>query len=131
MQIEVTSQVLGLLAGEERAAHPLECCGLLLGQDKRITAIQPATNIHPAPATHFEIDPQTLINAHREARRGGPQILGYYHSHPNGLAEPSPTDVASAARDGRIWAIITKAGMTFWRDEDKGFIPLPYTTIPS
>lgn len=131
MQIEVTSQVLEWLAGEASAAHPLECCGLLLGQDKRITAIQPAANIHPDPATHFEIDPQTLINAHREARSGGPQIIGYYHSHPNGLAEPSPTDQDNAARDGRIWAIVTQAGMTCWRDDDKGFIPLPYNTIPS
>lgn len=131
MQIEVTSQVLEWLASEAGSAHPLECCGLLLGQDTRVTAIQPAANIHPAPATHFTIDPQTLINAHREARSGGPQIIGYYHSHPNGLAEPSPTDQDNAARDGRIWAIITDAGITCWRDDDKGFTPLPYSIIPS
>lgn len=131
MQIKVTRQVLEWLAREARAAETQECCGLLLGEAARITAIQPAANIHPDPATHFTIDAQTLINAHREARAGGPQVIGYYHSHPNGLAEPSSTDRDNAANDGRIWAIITQAGVTCWRDGNKGFTALPYTVIPS
>lgn len=127
MSIRVTSSVLAQLARETREALPHECCGILLGKDARITAIAPARNIHPQPETHFEIDPQVLIDAHRASRGGGPQVLGYYHSHPSSAPEPSATDKAMAAGDGSIWAIVGMAGdITFWKDGEAGFIPLPY-----
>lgn len=109
-----------------RAAHPDEACGLLLGEGMRITAARPAANIHPTPQTHFEIDPQALIDAHRAARDGGPQVLGYYHSHPTGDPVPSATDRAMAAGDGRIWAIIAGHEMALWHDDAAGFVPLSY-----
>ena len=89
-------------------------------------SIQPAKNIHATPRTHFEIDPATLIAAYKAEREGGPAILGFYHSHPNGLAEPSSTDRAMAAKDGKIWAIIAVGELTFWRDVQDGFEPLSY-----
>ncbi|WP_427968517.1 Mov34/MPN/PAD-1 family protein [Altererythrobacter sp.] len=114
---------------EARSAHPLECCGILLGEGYRITTVQPALNVHPDPETHFEIDPQALIEAHRAAREGGPQVLGYYHSHPNGAAEPSATDAELAAGDGAVWAIAANGGVTFWRSEEGGFTPLSYQIV--
>ena len=114
------------LLAEAGQAHPHECCGILLGEGGHITAIRPARNVHPEPARHFEIDPQALVDAHRAARSGGPQVLGYYHSHPNGLAEPSATDRALAAGDGAIWAIIAAGRITFWRSGDAGLEALPY-----
>ena len=102
----------------------------MLGEGERITAATPAANVHPDPETHFEIDPQALVDAHRQARQGGSQVLGYYHSHPNGFARPSATDAAMAAGDGAIWAIIAADGVTFWRDGGAGFTPLPYEASP-
>jgi proteasome lid subunit RPN8/RPN11 len=118
------------------AAYPHEACGLLLGEGGRITEARAVANVHPAPATHFEIDPQALIDAHRAARAGaGPQVLGYYHSHPVGEPVPSATDRACAAGDGRVWAIIASgiAGhdVRFWRDDDRGFAALSFATIES
>ena len=84
----------------------------------------------PNPANHFEIDPAALIAAHRAARAGGPQVLGYYHSHPNGRAEPSATDAVQASGDGRIWAIIAGGAVTWWRDAPHGFEPLPTRVAP-
>lgn len=110
------------------AAHPREACGILLGTGTRIVAAREAANVHPAPDTHFEIDPQALIDAHRQARAGGAQVLGYFHSHPSGPPEPSATDRASAAGDGRVWAIIAGADdVRFWRDCPEGFVPLSYS----
>jgi desampylase len=136
MAIMVTSEVLAALDAAARAAHPSEACGILLGEhappDERITAIMPAANIHPDPATHFEIDPQTLIAAHRTARAGGLLVAGYYHSHPTGPAAPSATDQALAARDGRIWAIIASNGdIGIWRDGPDGFAALSFARIES
>ncbi|WP_137681024.1 Mov34/MPN/PAD-1 family protein [Aurantiacibacter suaedae] len=105
-----------------RLAAPLECCGLLLGQAGAITEARPARNVHLSPQTHFEIDPQALIDAHRAARAGGPQVLGYYHSHPRGPAEPSATDRAMAAHDRAIWAIVGQDGaIGLWSDNKQGF----------
>lgn len=121
----VTSEVIATLLEEARKALPDECCGILLGRDGAILEVRPAANVHPSPARHFEIDPQALVDAHRAARAGGPDVIGYYHSHPNGLAAPSATDREMAAGDGRVWAIVAVGDVTFWRDDKAGFVPLP------
>lgn len=122
----IAPSLLEALLAEARAAFPRECCGMLLGEGGRIDAIVPARNVHPAPETHFEIDPQALVDVHRAARDGGAQVAGYYHSHPAGPPEPSATDRAEAAHDGRIWAIVGAGTVAFWRDGEGGFTPLSY-----
>lgn len=129
MVLEVSRPVVERILSETARAHPRECCGILLGDGEAIATLRPARNVHPAPETHFEIDPQALIDAHRAARSGGPKVLGYYHSHPRGLAEPSVTDRALAAKDGRIWAIAAKGEVRFWRDDETGFEPLSLRVI--
>lgn len=127
MDIAVSTRVLALIREEAHAALPRECCGILLGEGVRIASAQPARNVHSAPETHFEIDPQALIDAHRAARDGGPQVLGYYHSHPEGTAEPSATDRAMAAGDGAIWAIVAQEKIAFFRASPEGFVPLAHS----
>ncbi len=129
MTTQFSSQIIQTLLAEARSAHPLECCGILLGTDDVIAEAVRAKNVHPNPETHFEIDPQTLINAHRSARNGGLAILGYYHSHPRGQAEPSETDKAMAHGDGAIWAIIGAGEVKLWQDGDDGFVALPYRIV--
>ncbi len=129
MQWQVTREVIDLLRDEARRAHPRECCGILLGHGNTITTARPAANVHPAPQTHFEIDPQALVDAHRAARSGGPQVLGYYHSHPTGSTEPSATDRAQAAQDGVACAIVAGDAIGWWRDAPDGFTPLPYAIV--
>lgn len=121
MRCDVTRSVLQRLREEADRTAPHECCGLLLGSSSRIKAAVPARNIHPTPTTHFEIDPQALIDAHRTARSGGPEVIGYYHSHPGGEPFPSITDQAMATGDGRIWAIIGASELIFWYDSKDGF----------
>jgi len=129
MEVQVTRDVIELLRDEARRAHPRECCGILLGDGTTITAALPAANVHPAPHTHFEIDPRALVDAHRAARSGGPQVLGYYHSHPTGRPEPSATDRAEAAHDLSVWAIVADDAIGWWRDAPDGFAALPYAAI--
>ena len=122
MTCEVTSGAIATLLAESAAAAPAECCGLLLGRGGRITEVRPAANIAPDPLRHFEIDPAALFAAHRAARApGGLELLGYYHSHPDGHPLPSATDCAHASGDGRLWAIIARCEVGFWRDGPAGF----------
>lgn len=127
MSLTLSAQAIQAMLDAARIAHPLESCGLLLGSGHRIHTAVPATNVAPDPARHFEIDPGALIAAHRAARNGsGPDVAGYFHSHPNGLARPSATDTHRAARDGRIWAIVAASAITCWCDGPNGFEPLSY-----
>jgi desampylase len=126
MALELSRAVHDALLAEARCAAPEEACGILLGQGGRINAVIPARNVHAQPETHFEIDPRALIAAWKAEREGGPVVAGFYHSHPNGLAEPSMTDRAQAVGDGRVWAIVAAGGVSFWRDDEAGLTPLSY-----
>ena len=130
MILELTSGAIATLLTEAARAHPLECCGLLLGEGGRIERAVPAANVHPDPARHFEIDPAALIAAHRAARSGGPHVLGYYHSHPNGHPLPSATDCENAGHGGAVWAIVAAGEIGFWCDEAGGFERLSTRVVP-
>lgn len=128
MTIEVTSGVMATLLAEARAADPRECCGLLLGpvsgRGCRIDQAVPTPNVSPEPLIRFEIDPLALLAAHKAARAGGPQVLGYFHSHPVGHPVPSATDCEHSTGDLRVWAIVAGGEVAFWQDSGKGFTPL-------
>lgn len=133
MVLEVTSAVIDTLVAETALALPRECCGLLLGEGDaaraRIARAVPSPNVAAEPERGFEIDPRVLIDAHRAAREGRAQIVGYYHSHPAGSGEPSATDRAMAAGDGRVWAIVAQGAVGFWRDGADGFEALSYVLV--
>ena len=126
MTLEVASDVIATLLQEAAKAAPHECCGLLLGQGGRIDEVRPAANVADNPARRFEIDPLALLAAHKAARGGGPQILGYYHSHPEGHPVPSATDCEHASGDDLLWAIIAGGEVAFWRDGEQGFEPVAH-----
>ena len=133
-KLVVTSGLMVTLLAEAAAAGQIECCGLLLGEAGgpalRIVSAVPTANLAADPACRFEIDPAALVQAHKTARAGGAPLAGYYHSHPNGRAEPSPDDREMATGDGRVWAIIAcgdgGGAVSFWRDAPLGFERLPY-----
>jgi len=114
MNVEIASGLVAAMQDHARAEHPREACGLLLGTAGRVGSAVPARNVAERPHRTFEIDPATLLRVHREARGDGEQLLGWYHSHPNGVAHPSPTDAARAVEDGKLWVIVTCDGITAW-----------------
>jgi proteasome lid subunit RPN8/RPN11 len=128
-EMRISQAALDTVFAEAARAHPHECCGLLLGRGNRIERAVPAVNVHPEPARQFEIDPQALVDAHRAARAGGPEVVGYYHSHPFGPAEPSVTDRAQASGDGRAWAIVAGKDLRIWRDDPEGLCELSYSVL--
>ena len=101
-----------ILAAAKDAA-PRECCGLVLGRrdgaDAAATALHPARNLSEN-ADRFEIAPQDHFAALRAAREAGQAVVGCYHSHPNGIATPSPADIAGAGEDNFLWLIATPDG---------------------
>jgi proteasome lid subunit RPN8/RPN11 len=102
------------------AAPRHEVCGLLFGTNHGIDHIQPTENVADRPQDTFEIDPEALFAALRAERAGGPRLIGHYHSHPNGRAEPSPRDLA-AAEPGKYWLIIGGGAARLWLAGPSGF----------
>ena len=86
----------------------------------RIEAAQACANVAANPARTFEIDPAALFAAHPAARRGGPQVIGHYHSHPSGQAVPSARDAAQAMGDGALWLILTADTARLWQSVEPG-----------
>lgn len=130
MVLEVTSALIVTLRNRARESGMEECCGILLGQGERIEVALATANVAPDRRRHFEVDPLALLAAHKAARNGGPQVLGYYHSHPEGLAVPSATDREHSTGDCRVWAIVAGDTVAFWRDTGKGFCELAPRIVP-
>lgn len=98
------------LEREARAAFPRECCGLIEG--KRSGDVITARALHATrnvarEADRFEIDPADQFRILRAARVNGAEVVGCYHSHPNGTATPSLRDREGADEEGFVWLIAT------------------------
>ena len=110
------------LAAEPRAAiaahaerdFPNEACGLLLGRrngdEVLITEAVASANIADQPARRFEIDPGLRLRLQKAEREGGGEVVGHYHSHPNGAARPSKTDCAKIFETNLVWLIAAVDG---------------------
>lgn len=97
------------MLGSAGRAFPLECCGLIEGirieGGWRVTALHEAANVAEDPARRFLIDPQVQFDLIRTLRGRETRIIGCFHSHPVGPAEPSATDRAQALEDDFLWLI--------------------------
>ena len=93
------------MRSRQEASH--EVCGLLAGRDGIITHALPATNAASDPATSYEIAPEELFRLMREIRAAGRELLGIYHSHPNGKNEPSPRDIERAYYPDAAYFIVS------------------------
>ena len=108
MRVAMPQGMRGRILQEARQARPNECCGLIEGardhEGFEVTELHPARNLAASP-DRFEIDPRDQFAAHRRARARGHAIVGCYHSHPGGRAEPSAADRAGAGEDNFLWLI--------------------------
>ncbi len=112
------------IADQAEAAYPREACGLLLGFQRvdgniEVTRVAESENkAAPARNDRFEIDPELRLRLMREARDTAPVgmsgasrgIIGHYHSHPDGTARPSATDLAMVWEPDLVWLITAVVG---------------------
>jgi [CysO sulfur-carrier protein]-S-L-cysteine hydrolase len=95
----------GLIA-QALTERPLECCGLLAGvreeaktEDNstesvgRVLRRYPLINAAASPR-EFLSDARAMLDADRDMRANGLELLAVYHSHPTSPAVPSRTDLA-------------------------------------
>lgn len=75
---------------------PGEACGVIGGVGSQAIKIIPAANTAQEPRYQYRIDDKVLVESAFALAREGLEIVAFYHSHPNGDALPSPSDVAQA-----------------------------------
>jgi proteasome lid subunit RPN8/RPN11 len=99
------------------ARFPHECCGLLEGTATndgwRIFAVHETRNLADDARRRFLIDPQQQIELLRALRGTTRDIIGCFHSHPNGPSQPSATDLAQAMEPDFVWIIASGAAGNF------------------
>jgi proteasome lid subunit RPN8/RPN11 len=107
--LRLSAQLAAAVLKSAARAYPAECCGLIEGTPTddgwRALAIHEAANLAEEPARRFLIDPQTHFDLLRHLRGSERRIIGCFHSHPDGPAEPSATDRASASEHDFLWLI--------------------------
>lgn len=126
--ITIEAEALAAIEAAARGAFPIECCGLLVGWGDRIVRAVPTANLAARVQDSFEIDAAVHLRLQRELRGTGFEMMGVFHSHPAGVAEPSARDRAQAAYRGWIWLITAVNGgrceTRAFRHERGGFTPL-------
>lgn len=78
-----------------QAAYPLEACGLLAGQGHQVRKVYPVEN-RLTSSYAYEMDPGQQLAAMIDLEERGWELLAIYHSHPQGPAFPSASDIAQA-----------------------------------
>ena len=114
--IVFTPEQLGQITSAALAAYPAECCGLLVGRTLHDEARWIVTRVHESEnladrggRDSFEVDPALRLRLQRQLRGSGEQVIGIYHSHPDGEAKPSATDLHAAWEPELIWVITAPA----------------------
>ncbi|CAN5724964.1 hypothetical protein BH23GEM9_BH23GEM9_13100 [soil metagenome] len=109
------------------ALAPAECCGGLIGAISReridVRGLVPLRNVADDPARYL-IEADTVLRLERHATATGRHVVGFYHSHPCGSAEPSDTDL-DLASPGYVYVIVqsSSGAVRGWRlrDDRAGF----------
>jgi proteasome lid subunit RPN8/RPN11 len=113
-----------------RETAPAECCGMLLGAPDAVMDTRPARNL-ATDGNRFLINPKDHLDARREARALGLDVVGFYHSHPRSAAVPSPTDLEEASYPDHLYLIVGLAGeqpdVRLYRLEADRFLELTLT----
>ena len=112
---------------------PNECCGLLIGTPDLVHEVMRARNLRRSP-TKFQVEPADHFAAIRRARAAGLEVVGAYHSHPNGPSGPSETDRVRLNDPKMVHVIVSLAHGTrtvrAFRFSEGNFSQLEFAPVP-
>ncbi|HSR52575.1 MAG TPA: M67 family metallopeptidase [Acidobacteriota bacterium] len=101
MELHIPSAQWDRITHWLKEAHPREGCGLLGG--RRVPGIIEVLQVFPAPnawpadgkssqRNRFRISPAFHRRVHGQLKQEGLEIVGVFHSHPDGPSRPSSID---------------------------------------
>ena len=102
----------------EASHSQTEICGALIGDGSVVTEARALVNHSVHTHDSFYIPAAEVLRIERAAERGGHMLMGFYHSHPNGDAVPSATDVHEAIPGYVYWIVSRSGDLRAWRLRD-------------
>lgn len=105
-QLTIPKAIYRAILTHVQAEYPLEACGIVAGENGRLLRAYPITNILQSPVA-YEMDPHEQIQTMLLIEANDWDLTAIYHSHPNGPAYPSETDVAQAYYPDTIQLIVS------------------------
>ncbi len=99
MTLRIAEVLLDQVRRHGEEAYPAECCGVIAGTAgpvKQAVRVVPVANRRSDDPHRYLIAAEQIRQVEQELRGAGLEIVGYYHSHPDHPAAPSPYDVEHA-----------------------------------
>ncbi len=99
--IRIEPEAWRAMVAHAESTYPNECCGAMLGasdgETKMVRSVVPIRNSYEgSQADRYELNPEDLLAADREARAAGLDLIGIFHSHPDCDAYFSATDLKNS-----------------------------------
>ncbi len=99
--IQIEKPAWATMLAHARRTYPSECCGAMLGRTdgdrKHVLLAVPLENAYPgSQRQRYELRPEDLLWADRQARERQIDLVGIYHSHPDCAAYFSTTDLQNS-----------------------------------
>ena len=101
----LAADVIRAMREHAEASTPEECVGALLGRGAEVQVALALRNSAPERSRSFELTAAEYLRAEREAEQRGLDVLGFFHSHPDGSAVASVRDLEHA-RAFRVGVIV-------------------------
>ena len=91
-----------------QSEYPLEACGFFSGSDGVVMSQHSIRN-RLQSETEYEMEPTEMLAAFLAMEERGEELIAIYHSHPQGPAQPSSTDIAQAYYPDAVQIIVSLA----------------------
>jgi proteasome lid subunit RPN8/RPN11 len=116
--IRISEKHIDAIREHGRESYEDEACGVIYGRsrdgDKDVELLAPLANSRDGLRhRRFLITPKDYQRAESEASARGLELLGFYHSHPDHPAVPSPYDLEHA------WPFFSYLIVSVWKGEPR------------
>ncbi|PSP72915.1 hypothetical protein BRC86_11175 [Halobacteriales archaeon QS_3_64_16] len=99
-------EICGVLGGERMEVEHTDDEGYVEpGRASRVRSVHRAANVARNPRHTYLIDPEEQLAIMEDVEESGAEVLGFYHSHPTGPAQPSGIDERRATWEGYSYVI--------------------------
>ncbi len=105
--LKIPRQLTNKILSHAQHSPDAEVCGLLGGKDGAALSCYPIDNNATNPLRRYQMDPKEQIDAMRDMREAGEELVAIYHSHPCAPAQPSETDIREATYTDAAYLIVS------------------------
>jgi proteasome lid subunit RPN8/RPN11 len=129
--IKINSGAWETMVAHAQSTFPDECCGVMVGKidgnEKRVTTAIALENAYKGKQEdRYEIRPEDLLAADKNARAEGLDLIGIFHSHPDCDAYFSKTDLENSCPWYSFVVLSIKGGKF---DHANSFLPNADQTV--